>query len=440
MEISESYLDEEWTLTMIEDIGDIDRALDDQPLQVPSFEECADISKTDRAVDDQPIHVPSSEECLLDADNVTPSMHSKQVEDNTEAILKKSEAALAKLNTLDGLEELVTLQSRSHYLVSQEKLVDLVGSTCSELSDGRICGVEFNFHTKVVGCSLELSWRCQSGHSRKWVTSETLPSNKRGTISLNDAMLASAVIISGNNYAKLSLLCQALGMQIISESSLLRFQKHCAAPVIEEIWSERNDLVKQIFKDCEGISLCGDARNDSPGNSAKYCEYTLVEHFTRAVMHRSLGTPAGKSRPQAAANRKGSCRQPSIQSQGQIVEPSPGQRATEVRSLLRSLFQKCRGRCSCADGECRIQSPGPLYKSQRCEVCRVFQAQPEDLYQHCQWSKNRCLNQLPCLCPAFAELYRLAKYTGTMPTQEANRHLWEVKETLCALAQCGATA
>ena len=61
--MSESYLDEEQTLTVREDIRHIDRALDDQPLQVPSFEECADISKTDRAVDDQPLHVPSSEEC-----------------------------------------------------------------------------------------------------------------------------------------------------------------------------------------------------------------------------------------------------------------------------------------------------------------------------------------------------------------------------------------
>lgn len=288
MEMSESYLDEERTLTMMEDIGDIDRAVDDQPLQVPSFEECADIGNNDRAVDDQPLHVPSSEDCVPNADNVTPSMQSKQVEDNTEAILKKIEAALAKLTTLDGLEELVTLQSRSRYLVSQEKLVDLVGSTCCEQSDGRICGAELNFHTKVVGCSLELSWRCLSGHSRKWVSSETLPSNKRGTISLNDAMLASAVIISGNNYAKFSLLCQALGMQIISESSFLRFQKHCAAPVIEEIWSAMNDLVKQIFKDYEGICLCGDGRNDSPGHSARYCVYTLVEHFTSAVVDFSV--------------------------------------------------------------------------------------------------------------------------------------------------------
>lgn len=106
MEMSESYLDEERTLTMMEDIGDVDRGVDDQPRQVPSFEKCADIGNNDRAVDDQPVHVPSSENRVPNADNMTPSMQSKLVEDNTEAILKKIEDALAKVTTLDGLEEL----------------------------------------------------------------------------------------------------------------------------------------------------------------------------------------------------------------------------------------------------------------------------------------------------------------------------------------------
>ncbi len=179
-------------------------------------------------------------------------------------------------------------QQRSRYIISQNKLVELVGSSCSVQTDGLSCGAELSFHTKVVGPSLEMSFCCPSGHSRKWVSSESLPSNKRGTIALNDAMLAFAVIISGNNYAKFSLLCKALGLQIISESSFLRFQKHCATPVIEEIWSEVNDLVKEIFKDYEGICLCGDGRNDSPGHNARYCVYTLVEHFTSAVVDFSV--------------------------------------------------------------------------------------------------------------------------------------------------------
>ena len=216
MDISESCLDEERTVTMIEDIVE-----------------------TDETVVNNSQHAHSPEDCAQEPNNLSPLMQSKKVEDNTEVIIKTMKTALDKLTTLDGLEEFVSLQSRSRYLVSQEKLVELVGSTCCEQTDGQKCDAQLSFHSKVVGSSLELTWYCKSGHGRKWVSSETLPSKKRGTIAINDGLLASAVIISGNNYSKFSLLCQALGMQIISEASFLRFQKHCAAPVIEEVWLSR---------------------------------------------------------------------------------------------------------------------------------------------------------------------------------------------------------
>ncbi|XP_015750072.1 PREDICTED: uncharacterized protein LOC107329929 isoform X2 [Acropora digitifera] len=203
MDISESCLEEERTVTMIEDIVE-----------------------TDETVVNNPQHAHSPEDCAQEPNNLSPLMQSRKVEDNTEVIIKTMKTALDKLTTLDGLEEFVSLQSRSRYLVSQEKLVELVGSTCCEQTDGQKCDAQLSFHSK------------------------------------------------------------ALGMQIISEASFLRFQKHCAAPVIEEVWLEMNELVKQIFKDYEEICLCGDGQNDSPGHSARYCVYTLVEHFTRFLSYR----------------------------------------------------------------------------------------------------------------------------------------------------------
>ncbi|XP_068709173.1 uncharacterized protein [Montipora foliosa] len=62
------------------------------------------------------------------------------------------------------------------------------------------------------------------------------------------------------------------------------FEKHCAAPVIEEVWGKINELVKKAFKHFQGVCLCGDGRNDSPGHSARYCVYTIMEHFTNVVV------------------------------------------------------------------------------------------------------------------------------------------------------------
>ena len=38
------------------------------------------------------------------------------------------------------------------------------------------------------------------------------------------------------------------------------------------------------YKGYKEKCLCGDGRNDSPGHSARYCVYTLMEHVTKAVV------------------------------------------------------------------------------------------------------------------------------------------------------------
>ena len=105
------------------------------------------------------------------------------------------------------------------------------------------------------------------------------------SIYLNDSLLPAAIIISGNNYEKFSLLCKALGLNVVGRNTFMRFQKHCAAPVVEEVWMEMNEIVKKLFEEYEDVCLCGDGRNDSPGHSARYCVYTLMEQFTNIVVN-----------------------------------------------------------------------------------------------------------------------------------------------------------
>lgn len=101
---------------------------------------------------------------------------------------------------------------------------------------------------------------------------------------LNDSLLAAAIIISGNNYSKFSLLYKALGLTIIISDTFTRFQKHCAPPVVKAIWDEMNSLITGILRQYDDLCLCGDGRNDSPGHSARYCVYTLMEHASKVVV------------------------------------------------------------------------------------------------------------------------------------------------------------
>ena len=210
---------------------------------------------------------------------------SKSVKDNKEKILTELEDAMAKITVVHAdLGEFFAIQQKSRFLVSREKLLELAGDKCKFTVDDHVCGGELHFHTQEVGTVLEITCSCDNNHFRKWTSSEVLDYKNNNRVFVNDSMLAASVIVSGNNYAKFKLLCQALGLSLISESTFLRFQKHCAAPVVEEVWRDMNNVVKQVFKAYEDICLCGDGRNDSPGHSARYCVYTLMEHFTNAII------------------------------------------------------------------------------------------------------------------------------------------------------------
>ena len=48
-------------------------------------------------------------------------------------------------------------------------------------------------------------------------------------------------------------------------------------------WEEMKKIIWDVFS-CETIILCGDGRNDSPGHSAKYCTYFLMEQFMDVIV------------------------------------------------------------------------------------------------------------------------------------------------------------
>ena len=77
---------------------------------------------------------------------------------------------------------------------------------------------------------------------------------------------------------------KAPSLNIISSNTFARLQKHCAAPVIKEMWNKMNSIVVGILEKYGDLCLCGAGRNDSPGHSARYCVYTLMENSTKVVL------------------------------------------------------------------------------------------------------------------------------------------------------------
>ena len=73
--------------------------------------------------------------------------------------------------------------------------------------------------------------------------------SKKESIYVIDSLLPAVIMISGNNYEKFSLLCKALGLNVVGQDMFMYLQKHRATPVVEEVWMDMNEIVKKLYKD-----------------------------------------------------------------------------------------------------------------------------------------------------------------------------------------------
>lgn len=218
------------------------------------------------------------------SERVENTASSTTAEDNKVQILKELSESFEELTSVKNLEHFSALYSRARTIVSVDKLLELNGDKCMAVVDETICGMKLAYTISSCGSRLELTLKCCKGHTKKWASSEVLSIKSNNNIYLNDSLQAAAILISGNNYSKISLLAKALNLNLVGPSTFLRFQKHCAAPVVRNVWSKMNKLVIDILKKYDKLCMCGDGRNDSPGHSAKNCVYILMEHATKVVV------------------------------------------------------------------------------------------------------------------------------------------------------------
>ena len=203
---------------------------------------------------------------------------------NCSKVLVDLEKAFSDLTSIGNLEDLLELHSRIRVVVSVEKLMELKGTHCSVVVSGAVCGLSLQYSAKHIGARIDLEWKCAGGHCGKWESSKVLTTNRHSKVFVNDSLLPIAIVLSGNNYAKFSLFCKVLNLSLISKSNFCNFQTKCALPVVRDVWSKMRQLVLEILKGYKDICLCGDGHNDSPGHSARYCVYTLMEHVMKVVV------------------------------------------------------------------------------------------------------------------------------------------------------------
>lgn len=84
---------------------------------------------------------------------------------------------------------------------------------------------------RFIGCCLKIVWRCSNGHVGDWHSSEQLKN-----VYVDNIMVAASLLLSGNNFSKLSLFAKSLELAFLGSSTYHKYQKVYLAPQVQFWW------------------------------------------------------------------------------------------------------------------------------------------------------------------------------------------------------------
>ena len=130
----------------------------------------------------------------------------------------------------------------------------------------------------LCGTSAMIRCKCPAGHIWRFCTSGEV-----NNVLSNNFQAAAALLLSGNNFAKVEKFAKFLGLSFISASTFFRVQKLYCIPAIDEWWQWMRGKLVIEFQN-EELIVSGDGQCDSPGFSAKNLCYFLMEVVSEYIL------------------------------------------------------------------------------------------------------------------------------------------------------------
>ena len=167
------------------------------------------------------------------------------------------------------------LQKERKFLVFESCLLSLFSRCCK-------CGLEVELKTSVRGTLLVVNGSCPDGHEIHWQSQPMLKNMGAGNL-----LVPAAILFSGLTFTGFANMAEILNLPLISESYFYKIQKEYLYPVIHSTYILQQEAVLVFLRD-EGLHLSGDGRCDSPGYSAKYCTYSIMDSVSDLILDYKL--------------------------------------------------------------------------------------------------------------------------------------------------------
>ena len=162
------------------------------------------------------------------------------------------------------------------FLVTESCLLELLNK-CKQCGENACVTLK-----SFVGTMIVVEVLCTNGHDYVW-RSQVL----NNAMPWGNLLLSSAILFSGSSPAKVINLFSHLNVPVFTTRTYSNLQYAYLVPSVLRTWDiHQADMLSDLQG--ETLSLGGDARCDSPGHSAKFGSYTLMNLQDNKILHVEL--------------------------------------------------------------------------------------------------------------------------------------------------------
>ena len=183
------------------------------------------------------------------------------------------ESDCTELSDEDSIDNVVAFDK---YLVFDSELVKLF-KLCPDCKSEVI-----EIKKQTIGTMLTITSTCCNDHIVVW---QSQPCIRR--MPVGNLLLAAATVLSGCTYSQIKKLFNLLNTPPVSKSTFFRVQNTYINPAVNSSWLMHQTAIMSVLSEQE-LHLCGDARSDSPGFSAKYSSYSLMDMSSLLIVDQQL--------------------------------------------------------------------------------------------------------------------------------------------------------
>jgi len=131
------------------------------------------------------------------------------------------------------------------------------------------------------GTLLHVVAHCISGH----VIIDWLSQPRIGRMPAGNLLICAATLFSGQTFTHMQNVAEFCNLKFMSPTPFYEIQHTNLVPVIMAAWKTyQQSMFTELHQEGKPLRVCGDGRMDSPGFSAKYCAYSLMNMATDKII------------------------------------------------------------------------------------------------------------------------------------------------------------